>query len=259
MSMLLALPRRRIVTTYSPLTVFGSDLALWLDGQDTATLFTDSTEATPTANAASVGRWKDKSGNGKHADQATGSAKPTRSDTAINGHCGLTFDGGDDLVTAAINLSSINKAEIWVVCARSFSQDSGIAGVGNAGATGWFDIETTTGGRWAAYSQGNTGISGAWSVTGGTTTSAALIRGTLDWSLSSHEMECGHDGGTTSSYPFDVNNTTNLSSLAFYVGSRAGTLKFTGPIGEIWLLKRQATAPEAAAALVNFQTKWGTP
>ena len=62
------------------------------DAQDLATLFTDDTETVPSANGADVGRWKDKSGNNRHADKANiGANKPHRLDNAISTHTGVDF------------------------------------------------------------------------------------------------------------------------------------------------------------------------
>lgn len=53
-----------------------ADLALWLDASDTATI-------THVANA--VSQWDDKSGNGDHATQGTGSLQPTTNASSQNG------------------------------------------------------------------------------------------------------------------------------------------------------------------------------
>ncbi len=65
-------------------TDLGSNLALWLDAQDSATLTTDV--------GGAVSQWNDKSGNGNHLTQATAAAQPSAA-TGINGHASVAFNG----------------------------------------------------------------------------------------------------------------------------------------------------------------------
>jgi hypothetical protein len=66
---------------FNPASLFtGGAQGAWYDPSDMSTLFQDSAGATPvTAVEQPVGRMLDKSGNGNHATQATGSRKPTLS------------------------------------------------------------------------------------------------------------------------------------------------------------------------------------
>jgi hypothetical protein len=79
-----------------------SGLALWLDASDSSTLFQNS-DGTVSATATSdpVGYWGDKSGNARHATQATGANRPTVSTTTLNGRRTLGFDGSDDRLDIA--------------------------------------------------------------------------------------------------------------------------------------------------------------
>jgi hypothetical protein len=53
----------------------GASLALWLDAEDTASI---------TLNGSNVSQWSDKSGNGRHATQATAANQPAYDTSAIN-------------------------------------------------------------------------------------------------------------------------------------------------------------------------------
>ncbi len=64
--------------------------AVWLDASVAATVLTD--------DAGAVSQWQDRSGNARHAAQATATARPGRSVAARNGRDLLTFDGVDDLL-----------------------------------------------------------------------------------------------------------------------------------------------------------------
>lgn len=64
---------------WSPAQVRAS---LWLDAADISTL---------TLQGSGVSQWNDKSGNGKHASQATSSQRPVYSSTGFNGRPSITF------------------------------------------------------------------------------------------------------------------------------------------------------------------------
>jgi len=68
----------------------GSALALWLDAEDTASI---------TLNGSNVSQWSDKSGNAKHAVQATASLQPAFVSNGLNGRPSLNFDGVNDVMT----------------------------------------------------------------------------------------------------------------------------------------------------------------
>jgi hypothetical protein len=77
--------------SWSPANLSG--LALWLDANDLATLYTDSGKTTPVSGDGDVvGCWADKSGNGKDAIQATTSKKPTYKTGIKNGLPALLFE-----------------------------------------------------------------------------------------------------------------------------------------------------------------------
>ena len=66
----------------------GSDLVLWLDADDAATI---------SLNGGTVSKWNDKSGNGNnnHVSQGTAAAQPAYTAGLV------TFDGSDDMMIAA--------------------------------------------------------------------------------------------------------------------------------------------------------------
>ena len=64
--------------------------ALWLDAADASTI---------TLNGSTVSQWNDKSGNTRHASQATTANQPIISNTGLNSKRSVNFDGnGDNLV-----------------------------------------------------------------------------------------------------------------------------------------------------------------
>lgn len=60
---------------------------LWLDASDASTI---------TSSSGNVSQWDDKSGNGYHVTQATGTAQPKTGTVTRNGLNVLDFDGTDD-------------------------------------------------------------------------------------------------------------------------------------------------------------------
>jgi hypothetical protein len=57
---------------------------LWLDAADSSTLFDASVGGSLVADGGNVGRWEDKSGNARHAIQATSGNRPVRSGSSIS-------------------------------------------------------------------------------------------------------------------------------------------------------------------------------
>jgi len=78
--------RASVGTRFLPPKLHG--LQLWLDAADASTIISSS---------GSVSQWNDKSGQGNHATQGTGSAKPTTGTVTQNSTNVIDFDGGDTL------------------------------------------------------------------------------------------------------------------------------------------------------------------
>lgn len=75
---------------------------LWLDASDASTLYTDSGLTTlVAADGDPVGGWKDKSGNTRHATQASGTNKPAYKTAIKNGFSVVRFDGVNDVLSSS--------------------------------------------------------------------------------------------------------------------------------------------------------------
>lgn len=93
--------------SFNPLSLLP---ALWLDGSDAATRFDSvSGGSLVTTNGASVARLEDKSGNARHATQATPTSRPTLVTSAQNGRDALNFDGINDCLTSV----AFGGSETW--------------------------------------------------------------------------------------------------------------------------------------------------
>ena len=100
---------------WSPLSLFAAgEKGVWYDPSDFSTMWQDTAGTTPvTAVGQSVARIDDKSGNGKHATQATPARRPLLQESG--GKYYLDFDGTDDsLATAAIDFSASDEMTICV-------------------------------------------------------------------------------------------------------------------------------------------------
>jgi hypothetical protein len=74
--------QNRMGSRFDPLSL---SPALWLDASDSGTLFQSNGGASASADGDPVGYWLDKSGNGKHATQTSGTNKPTLKTAIQNG------------------------------------------------------------------------------------------------------------------------------------------------------------------------------
>jgi hypothetical protein len=95
----------------TPTTIAG--LQLWLDAADPATLY-DATSGGYLVNADGiVRRWEDKSGNGRHASEAT--YGPTRKTFQQNGYSALLFNGSNTFLAGSSTPSTGNVRTAFAI------------------------------------------------------------------------------------------------------------------------------------------------
>ena len=83
--------------------------AVWLDAADLSTI----------TIATGVSEWRDKSGNGSHATQATAANQPVYSQTGFFGLPGITFDGSNDqLNISTTRMQNTTHGVFWVFIRR---------------------------------------------------------------------------------------------------------------------------------------------
>ena len=83
---------------------------LWLDASDTSTL---------TLSGSSVSQWNDKSGNGKHAVQATAASRPTYSATGLNSKPAVFFNGSQYYMQSSVGRFSLQTRSMYIVLATA--------------------------------------------------------------------------------------------------------------------------------------------
>ncbi len=96
---------------------FGSSLAFWLDANESSSIIQSS---------GSVTEWRDRSGNGLHLTQTTGSKQPITGSVTQNGLNVISFDGDDYLARGSSNFQDVDQTWIFVA-----EVDAG--GVANSG------------------------------------------------------------------------------------------------------------------------------
>jgi len=84
--------------------------ALWLDGSDNTTIFSDA-GTTQATNDAAVQQWKDKSGNQRSGSQNTAGSRPTYSLAGLNNKPAIIFSSSKHLLLA--NFASSTTSNNW--------------------------------------------------------------------------------------------------------------------------------------------------
>lgn len=98
---------------FSPAKVAG--VMAWLDGSDYGSLQQSYGGNNSTADGDPVGAWLDKSGNGRHLIQSSGTNKPTLKTNVINGKSVVRFDGVNDYIDSTGFSSTPASVQIFIV------------------------------------------------------------------------------------------------------------------------------------------------
>lgn len=114
--------------------------ALWTPAQINPDIWHDASDtATVTVSGSSVSQWNDKSGNNRHIQQAAAASQPVYTAAAQNGRNVITFDGVNDILSAASvgssGLVSVSMLAVFKMLSGGSSEDTPI-GIGQTGAVG---------------------------------------------------------------------------------------------------------------------------
>jgi hypothetical protein len=229
---------RLITPTPVPLTISGC--ALWLDGADKSTFFSDSAGTTAATLSGTVGFWKDKSTSAASVSNATSAQRPTYTSN------GLSYAGGQELVgTPPPTLGSGGGFAAFVVFnPTSASTRTTAARIWNGYY--WADFETTF------NDFGNPSLSKYQAVTpnAGTNNIMSLIA----YSASQHEWAVNV---ATSSTTWTGTDTPGFQTL-LAVGSRSGlALPFVGTVSEFIVYNGFLTVTQKQVIEGYLAWKWG--
>jgi hypothetical protein len=124
---------------FSPASISG--LSLWLDGADPSTLYQSNGGSLAAADGDPVGYWMDKSGNARHAEQASGTNKPARKLAIQNGQSAVLFDGVNDSMTLASSVS--NQPISFFVVFKKINVASPESALLGGGGTPFYPLDVT--------------------------------------------------------------------------------------------------------------------
>lgn len=219
--------------------LYAIQLALWLDASDASTI---------TQTAGSVSAWNDKSGNGQHVTQSTGSRQPVTGARTINSLNALDFDGVDDGMGRA-TATDFGGGDYTIFTITS----------SDTAASGKRII--TKGNHWG-ISVGESGSPSQADASYGNTSSANNSRGATTVTGSSRIL--GARRSSTSQYLFtgatDYTAATanNVTGGQLAIGSyNNSSAYFDGVIGEILIGQRAWSNAERNQVASYLTSKWG--
>ena len=200
-----------------------------------------------TTPAGSVASWTDKSGNGFHLTQGTGSAQPTCTANTLAGKNVLLFDGGDKLIGPA-GMYGISAGASTAFMVSNSTTAVGRPILGTAAGLSSYAFRYVS----SSLDFVNNGVG---------LTQAILLPGftALDWNIfrgsrSGTAQAIQRNNGTASTNSLGANVTLD----EFQVGAGPGAANFhTGGIAEIIIYNRLLTAGEMVQINRYLSNKWG--
>ena len=226
------------------------DLKLWLNAY----------ALTGLADAAAVTDWGDWSASGLIATQATAGRKPTFRATGLNGRPIVRFDGGDTLITGALDLTACTGLTLVYVAKSSVSAAQTILSLPDnaSGVTTGFVSGFRSSGEADVYIKGNLGQAYTYTVgTIGTTPHVVIV--IADKTLATQENKIWLDGDGTDTFSVNENSSNNtFGNHPVSIGSQQSlTLCLTGDVSEIMLFGRAFSAADRSYILAATQSGWG--
>lgn len=135
--------------SFSPLSLAP---LMWLDASDAGTMYDATTGGALVAADGAIARWEDRSGNGRHATQATLAARPLKKAATLNGLPVVRFDGVDDGMVHALAIVGDNTV-FMVIRSYQATTDSRVifsATAPNAALNGTIR-EDSPSGQWGSF------------------------------------------------------------------------------------------------------------
>jgi len=240
-----------------------SDLVLWLDADDGATI-------TDTGNDGDVDLWSDKSGQGNHASETTSGSQPTIDAAGINGRTAIGFDGSNDGLDVAddatLNTGGPYTGKTLMMAFRTGSDVAGrqvlyeqggqTRGIsfyilnGELYLNGWNLAETVWGPSFAKAA-----------VTANTTYIATFVidqaAGTVEGFLDGASIGSVSGVSFLNSHGQNIGIGAARQDTRFHDGSSSGDdHTFDGRIGEFVQYNKALTDVEQAGVEAYLQSRW---
>jgi hypothetical protein len=211
--------------------------SLWLDASDATTLFDATSGGSQVSAGGSVARWQDKSGNTRHASQATSGSRPVRQAGSLNGRDGVLFDGSNDFLDHSGSGISTGDAKSVFVVARG-GESLAIAGIAGGGLLNHTKLPASGDPRYLFRQLGQTNGS-SYIVGGDTVATNAITTHNLVAEISTAFLS-GWIITTARATNWWLNGTPRstsgmVNSESAITGYRIGAAMYgTGELGEPW-------------------------
>ena len=242
---------------------------VWLDAADTATI---------TSSSGSVSQWDDKSGNGFNVVQATGLNQPTTGTRTLKGLNVIDFDGTNDRLTSAFDITQLTSAKaLTVMVVASFD----VTGSGRTLVTAGRATNTWDLGSGFSLNQDASGAVVTFIGLGAGTVNASDFRSllveTADTSPKVYAFSASASPATYSTFVNGANGANSLNSgtmpVANFLSSGSGNHRVVvgartssnptpignfldGYVGEILLFDRVLTTSERSSLRDYLNAKW---
>lgn len=232
-----------------------SGLQLWLDASDATTLYDATIGGSLVTADGAVKRWEDKSGNDRHATEATNG--PARKAAEQNGLDALLFDGVNDALTINYNIVGLNAITFFVVAKQAGTLDDSSMAIGNYGITSGTDgITCYLGQSDSAFAVSGrpTSSSNSYTVAGSGSESLEFIVGTGIFSNGS--LFARTNGASLATASVSAGNLVGESSLEIAHLS-AFSIYYKIQVAEILIYDSALSDADREAVENYLMTKWG--
>ena len=242
-----------------------SGLQLWLDAADATTLY-DATSGgnLVSTDGATVARWQDKSGNGRHISQATANARPALKKGIKNAKNVIRFDGANDILSIANSTISQNTGvlNLFAVCRSTKTLSASV----------YQTVIHNSNGTTAGPARSSIYISNAIEVGGrrldadsyqfvkpGTLATNEWVLAGANFNYNAASLTAYKNGtGASRSPSFQtVGTTPNTPSVLFGIGGSTNSGEFlTGDIAEIIIYNTELTTAQRQSVESYLNAKW---
>lgn len=247
---------------FSPAKVSG--LQIWLDASDSSTVFQSNGGSAASADGDPLGYWMDKSGNGWHYTQASGTNKPAIRTNVQNAKPVIRFDGVNDYIDAAGPTSTTADVHIFIIAKASSTTNFArpFFWTGTANNNGMYGTPMYTG-----------GINFDLRAANGQELSGGVFRATTDISSAFFGFECTFNGTSKTGEIFksgvSLGTSTNASISTVAASgkySRVGAAGsfgtpatyWSGDVAEVVVYDSIKTGADLTALRAYFTAKWST-
>lgn len=222
-------------------------MSLWLDAQDYSTL---------TVAGGTVSAWRDKSGNGNHASQASPSIQPDYITSGTSGMPSIEFSGANDVLDIA-DSPSLNWSALTMFFVMQRTSDTG--GVQGALAK-WSATEALK--EYQLYvenaDRARVDLSDGTSATGGAITGVLTVGSPYIWSFR-HSGTVGSLTRNGSGNVVSVTRNANNNTAGITVGKVAGATSLRGYLNEILIYPSYFSNNNMRRIEAYLSAKWRIP